>query len=203
MTATEATLLVGVLTALVGTFSILNSIGVAVITQRAERRAKAVEIYDEYYTPENYRRVVLPVFRIMLKWWKLPQPQRDEYRAVLRRGWVGFDADATTVLATYLGQSNADEHPEHAHFHKLLPSEAFTEHESLTVFLYFWTKVHELILAGIVDEKTARRLLVRPYGYLAEFIKDFRDDVAKHSKSGELPPWCEATESLEKLFATE
>lgn len=203
MSATFATLLAGGLTALVGVFSIFNAIGAAFVAQRAQKRAKVVEIYDEYYSPENYRRVVLPVFRIMLKWWNLPQPQQDEYRAVLRRGWVGYHSDVPSVMTTYLGSGYLEEDPDHAHFHKLLPSEAFTEHESLTVFLYFWTKVHELLRAGVIDRKTAQRLLAIPYGYLSKFIREFRADIAQHSEAQDLPPWYEATEELERLFASE
>ncbi len=87
------------------------------------------------------------------------------------------------------------------HFHKVLPSEAFTEHEALTVFLYFWTKVFELINADVMDQKIAKRLLAKPYGYLGEFIKEFRADIQKNTTMGDLPPWCEATEGLERFFS--
>jgi len=197
----DTPLLIGALTVSIGLFSLLNSIGVALVTQRAERRAKAVELYDEYYSPENYRRVVLPVFCIMLKWWNLPDPQREQYRTVLRRGWTGFESDTNLLLASYIGPDFLTENPDNAHFHKVTPSEAFTEHESLTVFLYFWTKVLELIRADIVDAKTAKRLLAKPYGYLGAFISEFRADIKKQSPSGDMPAWFEATEELEKFFA--
>ena len=202
MSVTFATLLAGGLTALVGVFSIFNATGAAFVARRAQQKAKVVEIYDEYYSSDNYRRVVLPVFQIMLKWWNLPQPQKDEYRAVLRRGWVGYNSDTSTVLKTYLGSSYLEDDPDHAHFHRSLPSEAFTEHEALTVFLYFWTKVHELLQAGVMDKRTAQRLLAKPYGYLSDFIKEFRTDIAQHSEAQDLPPWFQATEELEKLFAS-
>ncbi|MCH9765498.1 MAG: hypothetical protein K0U34_05840 [Alphaproteobacteria bacterium] len=200
MSSADAPVLIAALTAIVGLFSLLNAFGVALVTQRAERRAKAVEIYDEYYSPENYRRVVLPVFCIMLKWWHLPEPQRSDYRAVLRRGWIGFEADADSLLATYVGADYLGENPNHAHFHKVVPSEAFTEHESLTVFLYFWTKVYELLHADVVDQKTAQRLLAGPYSYLADFIKEYREDIAQHATSDDLPPWHHATQELDKLL---
>jgi len=201
MSTVSAPLLIGALTVIVGLFSLLNSFVVALVTQRAERRAKAVEIYEEYYSTENYRRMVLPVFRIMLKWWYLPEPKRSEYRATLRCGWVGFDNNSASILTTYIGKDYLEENPDNVHFHKTIPGEAFTEHESLTVLLYFWTKVYELLNADIVDSKTAKRLLAKPYSYLSEFIREYREDIAQHSKSGESPPWHEATQELDRFFS--
>lgn len=200
MSTLDTSIIVGALTVIVGLFSLLNSVGASWVSQRAAQRAKSVELYDEYYSPENYRRVVLPVFRVMMKWMHLPQPKREEYGAVLREAWLGFHEDPARKLTMFEGQGWATDDVYAAHFHHTQSSDAFTEHEALTVLLYFWTKVNELLKAGVIDERTAVRLLRKPYSYLSNFIAEFRADIMRNAGSDELPAWCLATQELEKVL---
>jgi len=201
MTLEDPAVLIGSLTVVIGAFSLLNSLLVARIERRISRRARAADLYNEYYSPENYRRIVLPVIRLALKWRGLPDAEREAYRAAVRRGWLGFETEPARLLEAYVSAENLHEDADRAHFRDALPAEAFTEHEALTAFLYFWTKVHELLRSGIIERATTRRLLGRPYRYAANFLKELRADIEEHLGDRDAPVWVEATRKLDKVLA--
>jgi hypothetical protein len=191
---------VGILTGVIGAFSALNSLVVGWVERRRQRRERAVNLYNEYYSADNYRRIVLPVICLHLKWHALPEGERTAYRATVRRGWLGFDNAPERLLEAYVGPEKLHDDPDTAHFRNTVSAEAFTEHESLTVFLYFWTKVYELLKSRVIDHETTARLLKRPYGYVARFLKELREDVERHAGSEALPVWVEATRHLDEIL---
>lgn len=200
MSLEDPAVLIGVLSVVLGAFSLLNSFAVAWIERRVARRSRAADLYNDYYSADNYRRVVLPVIRLGLKWSALPDDEREAYRAAVRRGWLGFEQEPQRLLAAYVSEERLHADPDRAHFRDTLSSEAYTEHESLTVFLYFWTKVCAMLDAGVVEQKMAKRLLRRPYGYTLSFIRALRSDIEDHVGDAELPVWVAATLRIERVL---
>lgn len=192
--------LIGALTILLGLFSLANSFSMAWIERRIERRARASDLYNDYYSADNYRRVVWPISRIALKWNALPEPEKSAYRKAVRKGWLIEETADGDLLKAVVSAEELRSDADCAHFRDTQSSEAFTEHEALTVFLYFWTKVYEMMRTGVIDRKVAKRLLKRPYGYTRGFVRALRDDIKAHVKKGHEPIWFEATLALEKMF---
>ncbi|MEP3265104.1 MAG: hypothetical protein ABJN78_05030 [Hyphomicrobiales bacterium] len=200
MSFDQPTLLIGSITIILGIFSLLNSFVVAFIRRRIDRHSRVADLYNEYYSADNYRRVVLPITRIALKWRYLPKKKREEYRKAIRRGWLIDETDPTQLLKTYVSPAELNLDPTNAHFHETNSSGAYTEHEALTVFLYFWTRLYEMTRSDLIDEKKAKRLLKRSYGYTQEFVQEFREDIKSHAEKGQEPVWVHATIELERLF---
>ena len=200
MSFDQPTLLIGAITIILGIFSLLNSFLVAFIRRRIDRHSRVADLYNEHYSADNYRRVVLPITRIALKWRFLPEQEREEYRKAVRRGWLLDETDPTQLLKTYVNPAELKLDPTKAHFHEAHSSSAYSEHEALTVFLYFWTRLYEMIRSDLIDEKKAKRLLQRSYGYTQGFIQEFREDIQKHAKKGKEPVWVHATLELERFL---
>jgi hypothetical protein len=193
---------IGILTVVVGTFSLLNSALNNSNLRRIAARERASQLYNEYYTPEHYRQIVLPVIRLQLKWVALPPEQREAYRTAVRCGWIGFGRDDRKLLKAFVGDDHLFDDAEEAHFRAPLDGMSFTEHESLTVFLYFWTKVDAMLEAKLLERKTTVRLMRRPYRYAQRFLAELREDMAQHGRPDEIPAWFEATKRLDRVLGS-
>lgn len=180
--------------------AILHSLLSGMIQRRLARRERAAELYSRFYSSDNYRRVVAPVYRLMMKWRGLPEPQREPYRAAVRLGWLGVESPAQ-LLGAYCSEESLHDDPERAHFRDTLPTESFTEHEALTTFLYFWNQVDELVATGLIDRTLFRRLFKSPFEYYRGFLAELRDDMKPRFPPAGAPAWIAATERLERLMA--
>lgn len=194
----------GVAVAVFATFftivTFAESIWRAWVERRLARRERAANLYDDYYSTDNYRRVVLPVIRVMLKWRGLPNEQRDDFRKALRNGWTGFRKRPGELMRAYVSEENLHDDMAKAHFRDTLSTEEFTEHEALTVFLYFWVKVEAMLDARLIDPKTVKSLFGRPYSYVQPFLKDLREDFQENISKDRTPAWSIATAKLDRFF---
>lgn len=190
--------MIALLTLTLGALTVFHSLLTAFIGRRADRRERTVELYDGFYSVENYHRVILPVYRLMLKWRGLPDDAREKYREAVRLGWVGAD-DPSRVIRAYIPDEHLHDDPQRAHFRDTVPGDHFTEHEALTIFLYFWTKVDQLISTGQVDPRLFKRLFAVPFGYYRDFLEQLRDDMRPHFTEEKAPAWIRATEKIDDL----
>lgn len=170
------------------------------------QRERAANLFDGFYSAENYHAVVAPVFVVMLRWHALPPPQRAALASALCKGWTGYDRAHLLVAAYEPDHPNQVDHGAvdafvESHFHKPRSTEEVTEHAALTAFLYFWVKLEAMIDAGLVSKKLARRLFAGPYDIYAQFIANFRHAVLRCPDTGDVRPvWIDATEKLEVLL---
>jgi len=166
------------------------------------QRERAANLFENFYSADNYHAMVAPVFVVMLRWQALGPRQRAAFAAALCKGWADC-ARARHLMTAYEPdhdpEQSAVEAYEQAHFHKGRSTEEITEHAALTAFLYFWVKLEEMIDAGLVSGKLSRRLFKRPYGIYAQFIANLRHAVVHCPGTGDVrPAWIEATEKLER-----
>lgn len=159
---------------------------------RRNRRMLTADLYDRFYTPENYRRVVAPVFRITLKLRAFEPEARAAYFDTLKAGWVGARSDPKTLLNLYVSPDAREGDPGELHFRRLLPAESFTEHEALTAFLNFWSKLHGLVKAGAADQRVVRDLFSATYAYYGDLLEELADAVAREIDIDAAPSWIEA-----------
>lgn len=182
--------------------SVFHSLLMGWIQRRIARRERTAELYDDFYSADTYRRVVAPVMRLTLKWDGLPPEEARKYRDVVRMGWQGFRSDPAQAMRAYVSEEWIKADPARAHFRDTLSTEMFTEHEALTVFLYFWTRLWELVDANLLCRQVARKLFREPYCYYRHFLAELRADVVAHSTAKDVqPPWVHATEKLDAFFA--
>ncbi|MEM9286551.1 MAG: hypothetical protein AAGA39_11755 [Pseudomonadota bacterium] len=200
MNLEDPAVVIGALTVSLGAASFLNAFLTNRANRKVEARTRATELHTSYYSSDNYHRVVLPVTRILLKWDGLPDDQREAYRAAVRRGWVGFDDAPERLLRSYVDDSTFAIDPDEAHFRTVASAGEYSEHESLALYLYFWTRVDEMIAAGLVEKSLVVRIMSRSYRYGQSFMAKLRTDIEAHAKPGELPAWFAATKRLDKIL---
>jgi len=165
---TEELSIVAIITVVLGLFSLLNQLITSAIARRNERRNRAVELFRHYYSPSHYRAVLNPVYRLILRIRFLEEPLRQEYQDAVQRGWSDMDRFGAAQLADLnVGTSEAGD-AALMHYEETVDASTHSEHESLTVFMYFWLNLSEMLREGLVDKKVAIRLLRHAYPYFSE-----------------------------------
>jgi hypothetical protein len=170
------------------------------------RRQRASDLFDGFYSSENYHAVVAPVYIIMLKWNALQGEERAAYAATLCKGWMGQDK-AANVISAYApdflskGRQTSVSTFEEVHFRRGISTEEITEHAALTSFLYFWVKVKALIDARLACKKLIKELFKQPYSIYAQFIANFREAMLDNPDiAADCVAWVNVTRELEALF---
>ncbi len=191
--------LLGLLTILLGAFSILH----AYISYRTkislDTRNRTTHLFEELYSVDGYSTVVAPVFNIMLKWYGLPEPAKSEYKKIVMLGWVGYQSVPDIKIGLFCEHDDI----ELSKFHYKVRKEAgeISEHEALTAFLYFWSKLDLMITNKVIDKKLTKSLFTKQYNYYRSFIKEIRGMLDNQIEENDIrPSWYSATLRLEKLF---
>lgn len=202
--STEAAL--GIFIAVVGG---LISGGFAWHQRRLARRERAADLFDRFYSLENYHAMVAPVYVISLKWNALRDEARTAFASALCRGWASPERVPELLTAwdpdydREASETRVDVFEE-AHFQRSLTGDGTTGHAALTAFLYFWVKLEAMLDAHLISRRLTRQLFRHPYAIYAQFIADFRQAVLDNPESaGGRPAWVAATEKLESYFLGE
>lgn len=185
---------------LIAAITFVNSAIMALIDRRRAIRDRSVDLYNEFYSAESYRRIVAPVYRMMLKWRAYTGEQREAYMQAMRASWTGARTEPERLLEAYNSQSRLDLDPIEAHFRDTFSTEVFTEHEALTAFLYFWTKLDMMRSSGLVSNSVVKRMFCGPFDYYREFLAELRNQVTPRIDQDDAPPWIDATTRLDKFF---
>lgn len=194
----------GIVALLLTLFSVLTAVFQWWVQLRLARRERAMRLYDNLYSADNYRRVVAPVVRIMAKWNGLPETARKEFQDAVIQGWVGITHSSEDLVRIFDGGFNDDFNAYADHFHREHSTECFTEHESLTAFLYFWTKVYDMYEKNLVAKGVVIRLLSGPFGYYSLFLQDLRERVdAALTGDDTKPAWINAIDQLSRIAETD
>lgn len=170
------------------------------------RRERAADLFDSFYSLENYHAMVAPVFGITVLWNALSSEKRVIYAAALCKGWMGQDRALDLVTAydpvhPQRARLATLETLEEAHFRRGRSTEEITEHAALTAFLYFWVKLQAMLDARLVSPRLTKKLFREPYAIYAQFIANFRQAVLDNPDTASVrPPWIEATRELEMLL---
>jgi len=89
------------------------------------------------------------------------------------------------------------------HYKKRKEAGEITEHEALTAFLYFWSKLDLMLTNKVIDNKLTKSLFKVQFNYYRSFIKDLRNILDENINENDFrPAWYEATLKLEKFFGT-
>lgn len=170
------------------------------------RRARTADLFDRFYSPENYHCMVGPVFVVALRWHALQGKEKEAYARALCKGWPKCD-DVRDVVGVYDpehfgGRRDLTESDfEHMHFHGETNTEVITEHAALTSFLYFWTKLEAMLATGLLCKRLAIKLFANPYRIYEDFIAEFRSAVEKDPDTcDDIASWIDATKKLEQRF---
>lgn len=192
--------LIGLLTILIGFFSIFNAYISYKSRTALNTRNRTTHLFEELYSVNGYSAIVAPVFNIMLKWHGLAEPAKTDFQNIVMMGWVGYENVTDIKIKLFCDHDES----ELAHFHYKVRKEAgeITEHEALTAFLYFWSKLDLMLENEVIDKKLTKSLFTRQYDYYRVFIKEIRDLLDEKLEEGDVrPSWYNATLKLEKFFS--
>ena len=182
---------------------------------RSERRQRTSELFQNYFSSDNYNLVIQPVFNLVTRLGVKEVEDKDakpsEDWDMVLAGWrhAHNAPDAKMLAALY--ENRAIDGLDARDIHYLRPKESpgFSEHESLAVFLHFWTIVYGLWNNSLLDNKLAKDLFQSPWTYFRGFLLELEQLVQKDFEQfpgAEMPAWCEAVHFLDKelrpAFAT-
>ena len=169
------------------------------------KRQRTADLFSEFYAADHYRCVVLPVYRLMRKITALPPIEREAYLDAVVAGW-DRSPDEQAMWHALVPAKERDIPPMEQHFQVEYSTEAHTEHEALTSFLYFWVRAHRMLEADLLSERLFQQLFCNSFAYYHRFLDTIRDRVeaAFADEPGrvaeEKPGWIAATRHVERLL---
>jgi len=168
------------------------------------KKERTLEFSKQHQNLEFYIQVLSPVWKMYLKWKYLPEEERNKYRRVVAMGWVGFESQKPEqILKNWIPdfQLNSDYSKEH--YIEKLNINSQTEHETLTIYLEFWSDFWLSVEQKLIQKKLCL-VLARQYNYYQEFFAELRQYIKKlketEFQNDQLPLWIESTEKLEVFF---
>lgn len=169
------------------------------------KRQRTSDLFEQFYDADHYRRVVLPVYRLIRKLDALDGDARDDYLDAIVAGW-DHTPDANEMWHAFVSKEERDMTAMQQHFFVESSTEMHTEHEALTGFLYFWVRVNRMLDTKLIDEKLFKQLFCNSFAYYHNFLDLIRARVEaafaedpEHVRR-ELPSWIDATRRIERLL---
>ncbi len=95
---------------------------------------------EKYHGIDFYRDIRSVVWEMHVKWFSLPEKERDEYRKNVVLGWKGYSGMSEREL---LNNEIAPELANINHHLTQIKKEALTEHQILSIFLSFWSTLYQ------------------------------------------------------------
>ncbi len=163
------------------------------------RRTRTNDLYAEFYAAEHYRKVVMPVYRIIIKLGALEGRDRTEYIDAIVAGWA-HDPEAAPLADAMTTEGEARLGAFEQHFLFEHSTEAFTEHEALTSFVYFWVRAHRMLETRLIDKRLFQRLFCNSFAYYDDFLIEMRREIGRVAGPGEEPSWVDATAEMQELL---
>lgn len=180
------------LTLLVAIFAALIAFFVPWTQRRISRRQSTISLHQSYWSVENYLRVIAPSFGVRLNWAELS----EQYRETVLKGWT--ETDKSGKYGLYMGPEPVGD-PAEQHFRKATGKDKLTEHQALTLSLYWWSQCATYYRHKLVDRELFHDLFRDTFGYTREFLLEFCDAVQKELGEGaDIPQWIESIRFLEE-----
>lgn len=190
-------LLVGIGTVLVGVATVLHAEFQHRRADAAERVRRTTHLHELHYSEGFFSRVAMPVFTIARAWDLLPDDERRDYRDAVLLGWVGYNSEP--ALDAMRREPIDLRDPAAVHFRPKFEGAALSEHEALTISLYFWTRISLLEQLGMLDREVAAALFAWPYSYVSPFFNSLAQAIEDRRGEDENPPqWISAIEVLDR-----
>ena len=168
------------------------------------KRQRTLELHKQFHDMSFYYQVYSPVWKIYLKWMYLPESERNEYRRAVAMGWIGFDqGNGDTILKEWIPDFKLSDNYRRVHYLEKINVSSLTEHESLTIFIGFWSD-----LWVYIDKKLIERdlcfVFADTYGYYKPFMNELRTYIIELNNNEfteeSIPSWIENSIKLEILF---
>ena len=179
---------------------VLVTLGLNLAALHRSRRELAIKLHEVYLSPDFYSKVRAPAYHIGLQWQHLPDDVRCDYREAVVSGWA-FDL-SSDKLSTYLSEYPTSRNDViHSHFQKPVTHTSLTEHQALTAFLRFWTRLNIHRKNGAIEKKLTRDLFIDEFCYGAPFLNELANAVEAATVDGHIRPrWIEDIRQLKVFF---
>ena len=168
------------------------------------KKERTLDFSQRHQDLNFYIQVLSPVWKMYLKWKYLPEEEREEYKRAVAMGWIGFESQKPKhILKNWIPDFKVSSNYKNEHYLKKLNISSQTEHESLTMYVEFWTDFYIAVEQNLIQKKLCF-VLARQYKYHQQFFFELREYI-KNLKStefqnDELPLWIGYTEKLEVFF---
>ena len=168
------------------------------------KRQRTLELHKQFHDMSFYYQVYSPVWKIYLKWMYLPEKERDEYRRAVAMGWIGFDkGPGDKILKDWIPDFQLSDDYRKVHYIEKINVNSLTEHESLSIFIGFWSDLWVYIDKGLI-EKNLCFVFSDTYGYYRPFMNELRTFIIQLNNNEfcdeSIPDWIENSIQLEILF---
>lgn len=165
------------------------------------KRERTLELHKQFHDMSFYCQVYSPVWKIYLKWMYLPEKERNEYKRAVAMGWIGFSKKpGDTILREMIPNFKVGDDYIKLHYLEKINVNSLTEHESLTIFLGFWSDLWVYIDKGLIEKKLCF-VFADTYGYYRLFMCELRTYIIQLQNNEfsdeSIPDWIENTIHLE------
>lgn len=152
---------------------------------RAERKRQTIELSHKLFDKDFYIYISAPAWELAVKWLYWTGEQGHEYRRQVCGGMFLYSYPTFKTP----NEANKAQYQNMIRFrHHFLPYDAapngyvqqpdlitqLSEHQVLGIWLQFWTHLHILLQAELVDEDLCRTLFREWYGSWLKFMIQFR-----------------------------
>ncbi len=168
-----------------------------IMQKKSAMNALQASLIQQFFSVEYFKDVRSIMWEIEVKWFNLPDSEREKYRDEVILGWAGYKDFSPEVMLKHEVPAERIRDDHHLTFIK---REGITEHQALSVYLAFWILLYNYYESKELDEKHIVFWKCY-YEYEQRFIEDFRDKVIKRISDNETKPeWIMATKELERIF---
>ncbi|MEE4201957.1 hypothetical protein [Erythrobacter sp.] len=182
----------GIIAALMALYTVTS----AMIKRRVDQRNRAAELFENFYSGDFYRFSVLPTYRLLVKLRAMDKAERSQYFDAIVCGWVPSH-DPKVDYDHFITVEEQSQSASVSHFRYFHPMEEHTEHDALTMFLYFWVKVDKLLSARLIEPKLFVELFASSFCYYDEFMSELAEATVAKASAENAPSWIGAIRRIE------
>lgn len=154
-------------------------------------------MFQQYYDASFYGSVISPVFSLAIKL-ASDEAANKEYWDVIVDGWMPPTKGASHLRKLHDENFGQEKPVQDQHYRHVDRLDDLSEHQALTVFLQYWTTLHQLWDSDLLDKKLSRKLFRTPFSYYRNFLFELSDKVKARLQPDQYPGWIDAVAFLDK-----
>jgi hypothetical protein len=176
---------------------VLLAIVIPLTQYRIAQRQLTISLHETYWSVETYVRVIAPSYAVQKGWQGLPEQVRVNYREIVLQGWAPHLPSPEDEYELYLGAPPEIQDFAAHHFRTPVGNDKLTEHQALTLLLYWWSHLAEYYRNRLVNRRLFRALFRDAFGYKKAFLLDLCSSMeSRLTGTDTRPQWIDSIRYL-------
>ncbi|MCK7675559.1 hypothetical protein [Corynebacterium pygosceleis] len=154
--------------------------------RRIEKRRLTIDLHRDYWSIENYLKIIAPGWKVQMQWNHLPVAVREIYRSTVLDGWKRLSDE--DYFSAYCGDPQVSVDYGEWHFRTPSGGEFLTEHQALTLLLYKWSQLAVFHENGMLENALFEVLFKDAYSYKRAFFSELALEMRGRVDDSPTPP---------------